>query len=156
MINEVKLNLGCGSRKAEGFVNVDFRVAVKPDVVADVRQLPFKERSINYISASQVIEHISHLETDVTLSHWVGLLKNNGQVFICCPDIVSIIDRFETENFDNWLRLLFGDQDYPGNCHYCGFTEDVLVRKLIDLGIRIKDCFTSNGNISCWGIKKSG
>lgn len=60
----IKLNLGCGNRKIEGFVNIDSRKIVNPDVVYDLEEgLPknFKDNSVSYIYASNILEHIRNL-----------------------------------------------------------------------------------------------
>ena len=63
------LDVGCGS-KARGDVNVDLLVpdslrgwnrnisAIKNFVKADVRALPFKDRSFDFVFCSHVIEHL--------------------------------------------------------------------------------------------------
>src|SRR6266850_2009134 len=35
----MKLNIGCGENKLEGYVNVDIEESVKPDLAIDVRKL---------------------------------------------------------------------------------------------------------------------
>ena len=48
----MKLNLGSGYRKIEGYVNIDNRESVKPDVVADLSVgFPFKSDSIEEVRA---------------------------------------------------------------------------------------------------------
>ena len=55
-----KLNLGCGSKIKEGFVNLDKYNTFKPDIVHDLEDFPypFKENSIDEILLSHVLEHI--------------------------------------------------------------------------------------------------
>ncbi len=55
-----KLNLGCGEDKKEGFLNVDWTVLVKPDLVCDLNTLPypFPDNTFEYIEASHVLEHL--------------------------------------------------------------------------------------------------
>ena len=36
----IKLNLGCGNRKMYGFVNVDARQEVNPDIIYNVAKIP--------------------------------------------------------------------------------------------------------------------
>jgi SAM-dependent methyltransferase len=53
----VKLNLGSGNEPRGGFVNVDARRVAGVQVVADLRSLPFRARSVQVVIASSVLEH---------------------------------------------------------------------------------------------------
>lgn len=55
-----KLNLGCGERKKEGYVNVDWRASVSPDVQQDLNALPypFEADTFDLIEADHVLEHL--------------------------------------------------------------------------------------------------
>ena len=56
----MKLNLGCGSKKIDGFINVDKYDTYKPDIVHDLENFPypFKENSVSEILLSHVLEHL--------------------------------------------------------------------------------------------------
>lgn len=55
----MKLNLGCGYRKLDGFVNIDVRPCVNPDLVADICDgLPFPDASVESVVAVDFLEHI--------------------------------------------------------------------------------------------------
>lgn len=60
MHSEMKLNLGCGFRKAEGYVNVDLQAAAEPDLVLDLEDLPWPwpDGAIAHIRAHHVLEHL--------------------------------------------------------------------------------------------------
>lgn len=59
-----KLNLGCGSKKLPGWVNVDAQPMEDPDVVVDIgREIwPWPDNSVDEALASHVIEHIPPAE----------------------------------------------------------------------------------------------
>ena len=54
------LNLGCGYRHLEGFINIDNRPEVKPDLVCDVAAfgLPYDDNSVDMVRADDFLEHI--------------------------------------------------------------------------------------------------
>jgi SAM-dependent methyltransferase len=52
----MKLDIGCGNRKAEGFIGVDV-CGDNIDVAADVHNLPFKKNSVNEIRTVAALEH---------------------------------------------------------------------------------------------------
>ncbi len=56
----MKLDLGCGDKRREGFVRVDRSSRVEPDVVLDLEQLPWPwpDGSIDEIVMSHVLEHL--------------------------------------------------------------------------------------------------
>lgn len=56
---EIKYNLGCGKHKRRGFINVDIKASVKPDIVADVRVIPWKWAKLaDLIFTDNLFEHI--------------------------------------------------------------------------------------------------
>jgi SAM-dependent methyltransferase len=56
----MKLNLGCGSSKLEGWVNVDHAAACNPDQVMDLDQTPwpFADNSAEVVLLNHVLEHL--------------------------------------------------------------------------------------------------
>ena len=59
-IIRMKLNLGCGNKKLEGFVNIDLTEYCAPDMIMDLENTPypFKSNSITEIRMKSVIEHL--------------------------------------------------------------------------------------------------
>jgi SAM-dependent methyltransferase len=56
----VKLNLGCGQNRLDGYVNTDREPAVEPDVVMDLEEFPwpFEDDSVDEVIAKHVLEHV--------------------------------------------------------------------------------------------------
>jgi SAM-dependent methyltransferase len=56
----MKLNLGCGQNRLEGYVNADREAAVQPDVVMDLESFPwpFEDGSVDEVVANHVLEHV--------------------------------------------------------------------------------------------------
>ena len=80
-----KMNLGCGMMKKEGFINVDFRKGVTPDVVWDLNVFPypFEDRSFDLIEASHVIEHLDR--PFVVMKELHRILKPGGRLHMMVP-----------------------------------------------------------------------
>lgn len=56
----MKINLGSGFKRIEGFVNVDDDPLVEPDYIVNVEKdkLPFDDNSVEEIRAHHILEHI--------------------------------------------------------------------------------------------------
>jgi len=82
-----KLNLGCGSRKRDGYVNVDVSPECAPDQVVDLEALPwpFEDDSADEILMSHVLEHLG-----ADSRTFLGIIK---ELYRVCRDgaIVHVI-----------------------------------------------------------------
>ncbi|MDI6884698.1 MAG: methyltransferase domain-containing protein [Hadesarchaea archaeon] len=81
----MKLNLGCGRQKLEGFVNIDSDPKLKPDIVADLEKgLPMiKDNSVDFVYAHSILEHIKNLSN--LMEEIYRVCKNNAVVKIVVP-----------------------------------------------------------------------
>ena len=75
----VKLNLGCGDDKKEGYVNMDFSKEVNPDKVWNFEKtpLPFRTNSVDEILAFHILEHINNF---IPLMHDFHRICKNGAI----------------------------------------------------------------------------
>jgi len=80
-----KLNLGCGSFKKKGYVNVDHDRRVKPDVKYDLNKIPypFKKNEFDLIEADHVLEHLKNPFKVMKELHRIS--KNNSLIIIKVP-----------------------------------------------------------------------
>lgn len=89
----MKLNLGCGDKILEGYVNVDVvesRAGQKPDVICDLRELtPFADASADEVMAIHVVEHFWRWEVVDVLKEWARVLKPGGKMILECPNLIS-------------------------------------------------------------------
>jgi SAM-dependent methyltransferase len=56
----LKIDIGCGSAKREGFIGIDYVASPDVDHVVDVvrEPLPFADNSVSYVHSAHVFEHI--------------------------------------------------------------------------------------------------
>ncbi|MDP3986632.1 MAG: methyltransferase domain-containing protein [Nanoarchaeota archaeon] len=74
----MKLNLGCGVTKFEGYVNCDISPEVNPDKVVDLeRKLPFKDNSVDEIVSNHVFAQINNF---IPLMHELHRICKKGAV----------------------------------------------------------------------------
>lgn len=118
-----KLNLGCGGGRKQGYVNVDLLSGPGIDVTADVRDLPFEEKSCEEIRATQLIEHIPRNDVLPMLKHWYKLLAKNGKVMVTLPNFDKLAQNYlngvEPELMMEWI---FGNQKHKGQFHCWGYS----------------------------------
>lgn len=79
------LNLGCGTNKIEGCINVDRTELVNPDMLYDLNVYPFpwKKESIDAVYAFNVLEHVENLP--MVLEQIDNVLKYDGFLYVRVP-----------------------------------------------------------------------
>ncbi len=132
----MKLNLGCGNKKMLGFINIDSRQEVSPDLIDDVSSLQsFKSNSVNLIYACHVLEHFDRFEYKEVLKRWFDVLEPGGVLRISVPDIEKVFNHYSQFKDLNVLKgFLWGGQTYPQNYHYTGFDFKTISNDLLEIG----------------------
>ncbi|KAM3103176.1 glycosyltransferase [Phormidesmis sp. 146-12] len=140
---DLRLNLGCGTKVMEDYINVDERSLPGVDVIADVSQLPFEKGSVSEIYAAHLVEHMPEYELKThVLPYWYDLLKQNGKLVIICPDAEHMLMEYSKGNFswDALRKITYGAQDYGGNFHYNMFSAQSLSAIVASCGFREVTC----------------
>jgi len=133
------LNLGAGQKKISGYISIDNRIECNPDLVCDVRKLPYENNAVDRILASDILEHVGRLEVEAVLREWYRVLKPGGLLIIKTPNVDTIIDAYQVRKipFEEFIRKMYGSQDYSGNYHYTGFKPNHLASVLEIVGFKI-------------------
>jgi hypothetical protein len=86
----IRLNIGCGPYKMEGYINIDKNPIWKPDKVLDVRKgLPVHDNSVDEIYASHFIEHLDKDEIIAFMKMSYDKLKNGAMLNLLFPTGVT-------------------------------------------------------------------
>ena len=83
-----KLNFGCGSRIAKGWINIDFHPA-SPEVqqVNLLSRLPFPDNYFDVVYSSHTLEHFSRDVGERILRECFRVMKSGGIIRIVVPDL---------------------------------------------------------------------
>jgi len=81
----MKLNLGCGEFKKDGYLNLDISSAVKPDLIHDLNVFPypFQDSQFDVVEADHVLEHLENSFLVMKELHRVS--KNKASVIVRVP-----------------------------------------------------------------------
>jgi len=91
----MKLHLGCGRVKLEGWLNVDLDPSKDPERLDDIRSLhTIEDGSCDIIYASHVLEHTGRSEWQDVLKTWVKKLKVGGVLRLAVPDFGAVVQRY--------------------------------------------------------------
>jgi len=86
----VKLDIGCGHNKKEGYISIDKSPDVDADYIVDVETepLPFKDSSVDEIHCAHLVEHIHNLIP--FMNECYRVLKPGGRMEILAPYYTAI------------------------------------------------------------------
>ncbi len=127
--NQIKINLGCGQDKREGWINVDVFSKFKPDVLHDLHDpLPFKNNYADYVLAQDILEHFTREELDGVVSSISNVLKIDGLLEVRVPNLDDIFERFENDS-ETRNEFIYGTTFETGTfgAHKVGFTKQMLI-----------------------------
>jgi hypothetical protein len=128
------MNLGCGDRYADGWVNVDLGTTPqRVDQVVDLLQpLPWPEASVTHVYAGHVFEHITIEECEDVLERLLPCVTPGGPLMIVGPD-VEVAQRMIDEGASlatmwgaTMDSLRFGAGRWAGDVHRWEWTSGVM------------------------------
>ena len=129
----MKLNIGCGFNKLDGYLNVDQFPECAPDVLWNLEQTPwpFEESSVDEMVAHHVLEHLGQ-ETKVffaVMQELYRLMRHDGLIRITVPhpnhptfqSDPTHVRAFTYETFEMMNRAKNLDWAARNvNCHHAG------------------------------------
>lgn len=94
----MKLNLGCGRRKLDGWLNVDRSALCQPDQVVDLEQVPWPwpDGSVDEIMLSHVLEHLG-----ATTQSYFAIIKELWRI---CRDGATVTIVVPHPRHDDFLH----------------------------------------------------
>lgn len=132
----LKLHLGCGEKRMDGYINVDMRKTPAVDLLLDVSRLPFPDNSASRVETYHLIEHMPRNQALSALREWLRVLEPGGKLVIECPDFDSAAREYLAGNAQR-LDSIYGLQRFPGDTHFFGYNFSRLKEALEAAGGRM-------------------
>tara|TARA_Y100000590_G_scaffold464857_1_gene635369 strand:+ start:2614 stop:3441 length:828 start_codon:yes stop_codon:yes gene_type:complete len=82
-IKGVAINLGSGQDNYDGFLNIDLGSYKPVDIVADLKNIPIIENSVDLVASNSVLEHIYDFQK--VIEEVFRILKPKGYFYLCVP-----------------------------------------------------------------------
>lgn len=133
------LEIAAGERPTPGFIHNDARpledIEIVCDAVTELSEI-VGEGGASAVRACHVLEHFPYNETVNILSRWGSMLVSGGGLHIEVPNLSWQVNALATGEISDrdFVYFCFGEQNYPGNFHCAGFTEDILMDSLVEAG----------------------
>lgn len=96
----LKLHLGSGTKYLDGYINIDFPqsehsvIDVKADVYKDIRELEYKDGSVDEVRTHHMLEHFSRQEALKLLLQWRRWLRSGGLLYLETPDFERCVKSY--------------------------------------------------------------
>ena len=158
---KLALDIGCGSRpvKIDGYSvkTCDIRGEVHPDIISGFEKIPVPSESYDLVFASHVLEHVKRAEVHNVLKEWRRILKVGGKLQLIVPDLeVAAIELLSCKTTQETFDILWGAQDHIFNCHYSGYTWQLLEAMIKNFGYDINLVKCENRQIFLTATKLEG
>lgn len=132
----MKLHLGCGNKKLDGFINIDIQKTPAVDVLLDISQ-PLPYREVDLIYCCHTFEHFGRKQWKEITKDWFSCLKNGGILRIAVPDFEQVCEEYlRTRNINLYLGLVIGGQRDVFDYHKCIFDFYSLKQGLLEIGFK--------------------
>lgn len=145
----MKINIGCGSRVLDGWVNCDIErnpdATRDPEIMCDAKSIPLPDGCADTVMAIHVFEHFYRWEVEDVLWEWRRLLKPGGLLILELPDLIkccqNIVDgRVRGGKHPDQLGRwgLFGDPRFKNKymCHPWSYAPRELMGIIEENGFR--------------------
>lgn len=115
----MKIHLGCGKRRLQGFVHVDPDEKNKPDHIGMAECIPFDNDSADLLYFCHGLEHIKKEKVQGVITEFRRVLKPGGTLRLSLPDFAIIADLYLNEHVSIMrLGCVNGGQRDGFDVHY--------------------------------------
>jgi len=128
---DLRLNLGCGGKRLDGFVGVDRYPTPAVDVLADLgATLPFADGTVAEVMLDNVIEHMPDIPALMREMH--RICRHDARIVIRTPHFTSLSSWRDPTHLHHLSYFSMDHFERPGVAHYtsAGRGFEVIGRRL--------------------------
>lgn len=136
----MKLNLGCGYNRLEGWLNADNSPDSAADALMEAHDLRLESSSAEEIKALQLVEHLGFFKTKYFLSECWRALKPGGTLTLETPDIEKTFAVFlagDAAAREAALGWVYGPETAGMGHAYCP-PKELLAELLAEAGFEVR------------------
>ncbi len=136
----VRLHVGCGTERRQGWVNIDCAPEVKPDILARAHELGmFPDATVDVVEACHLLEHLPVHEARAAIAEWARVLRPGGELLLEMPDFnrcVGLLGKaHDSHGYDLAMVGIYGwpvdvEREGPAMGHKWGWSPDTLSAEL--------------------------
>jgi ubiquinone/menaquinone biosynthesis C-methylase UbiE len=145
----MKLNVGCGKRILDGYVNCDIardpEAEKDPQILCDAKKIPLEDECADELMAIHLFEHFYRWQIEEVLTEWRRLLKPGGRLILELPNLVKCCQNYldgrarggkDPDQLARWG--LYGDPrtGNPYMNHPWGYSPEELIEILTAAGFK--------------------
>jgi len=125
----MKLNLGCGNKRKDGFLGVDKYPCDAVDKIADLNEaLPFEDSTIDEVWMDNIIDHIPDIPK--IMQEIPRICKKGAQVTVITPHYTSIASWRDPTHIHHLCYFSMDHFEKESVKHYTGGGFTILQRRL--------------------------
>ena len=119
MVRPLTLHLGCGNKKAQGALGIDFGPKSQADIIHDLNALPWplESDSFDRVICEHVLEHLDDLP--VIMAEIYRVCKHGSSVEIVSPHFSSV-NSWDDPTHKQHFTLETFNYFCSGHKHHCG------------------------------------
>ncbi|WP_353570517.1 hypothetical protein [Candidatus Albibeggiatoa sp. nov. BB20] len=110
-MQDLKIDIGCGGAKKEGFLGIDYVAFPGVDYSVDLNSagLPFPDQSVSHIFTSHFLEHVTNVRWDGLFKEMTRVAQDKAQIEIWNPYVFTnaafISGHLSQLNEDQYLHM---------------------------------------------------
>lgn len=127
--DQLRINLGCGNKRIEGYIGVDRFPCAAAAVLCDVtRSLPFRDNSVDEFYLDNLVEHVPDIPA--LMAEIVRTARSGARISIVTPHFTSLSSWKDPTHLHHLSYFSFDHFEKMSVRHYVGSGLKVAQRNL--------------------------
>jgi predicted SAM-dependent methyltransferase len=130
LAKKLVITVGAYHNRVEGSIGIGIDKGPATDQIMDMRELKFADNTVDAIYSFDTVEHIPIADQEKVFQEMFRVLKPGGYIEISTIDLPGVCREFlagDSEKRRILMKHIYGGQEFPGDFHYCGYDEELLV-----------------------------